>query len=187
MLDRTQLAELSDQDLVIAARHGNQHAFGELVARYQQKVIQVVYRMCGEPELAEEAAQEAFISAWQNLHKVDPERPLRNWLYRMATNAAIDRLRQIRPSDDIDQLSLASQEDNPEHSIEGKQQAESIRIAVINLPLASRSVLILREYEGLSYQEISDTLQIPVGTVMSRLNYARTQLRHSLGHILEAG
>lgn len=187
MQDRPTLTGISDLKLVTASRQGDQHAFGELVARYQTKVINVVYRMCGDPELAQEAAQDAFVSAWQNLHKYDPQRPLQNWLFRMATNAAIDVLRQSKPVENIETLNLKSQGASPESSLENQQRAEAIRQAVLELPTASRSVLVLREYEGLSYQEISDTLQIPLGTVMSRLNYARNHLRQSLKALMEAG
>ncbi len=187
MQDSPTLTDFSDFALITAARQGDLRAFGELVARYQNKVINVVYRMCGDPELAQEAAQDAFVSAWQNLHKYDPQRPLQNWLFRMATNAAIDVLRQSKPVEHIDLIPIENQGASPESSLESQQRAETIRQAVLRLPAASRSVLVLREYEGLSYQEISDTLQIPLGTVMSRLNYARNQLRQSLKALMEAG
>lgn len=186
MFDQASLADHSDTQLILSARHGDQGAFCELVGRYRKKVVDFVYRMCGDQELAQEAAQDAFIRAWQNLHQYDPKRPLRNWLFRIATNAAIDHLRQVKPVDNIEKLALSIKEDNPEDILEANQKAEKIHQAVLNLPAASRSVLVLREYEGLTYQEISDTLQIPIGTVMSRLNFARNQLRQSLKPFMEA-
>ena len=141
--------------------------------------MNVVYRMCGDPALAEEAAQEAFLRAWQHLGSYRSKYPLRGWLYRIAINAALDALRRERPTEDIEQREelLFSPAFGPENALVRKQQAAGVRQAVLALPDASRAVLVLREYEGLSYQEIADALNIPLGTVMSRLNYARKQLR----------
>lgn len=187
MREVSTLVEKNDLELVSASLRGDQKAFARLMIVYHDKVFNVVYRMCGDPELAQDATQDAFVRAWQNLHKYNPEQPLRNWLFRIATNAAIDRLRQTKPVEDIEKLTLHSKEWNPEEALEAREKAELIRQAILSLPNASRSVLVLREYEGLSYQEIADTLQIPVGTVMSRLNFARNHLRGSLKTLMEAG
>jgi RNA polymerase sigma-70 factor (ECF subfamily) len=146
----------------------------------------VVYRMCGDSNLAEDAAQEAFVRAWQHLPGYRPRSPFRNWLYRIATNAARDALRRERETTDIDTLSLAAADAGPEDAVEGAERGECVRQAVLALPPASQEVLILREYEGLSYRDIAETLSIPIGTVMSRLNYARSRLRESLAPYLEA-
>jgi len=141
--------------------------------------------MCGDANLAEDAAQEAFIRAWQHLPNYRPRSPFRNWLYRIATNAATDLIRRERETVDVDTLSLASSDEGPEAMVERGERREHVRQAVLALPPASRAVLVLREYEGLSYREIADTLSIPIGTVMSRLNYARNRLRQSLAPYLE--
>jgi RNA polymerase sigma-70 factor (ECF subfamily) len=156
----------------------------------------VVYRMCGDTNLAEDAAQEAFIRAWQHLPNYRPRSPstrtgkqsdpFRNWLYRIATNVARDVLRRERETVDVDTVSLIASDARPEDMVEGAERGERVRQAVLALPTASRAVLVLREYEGLSYREIADTLGIPIGTVMSRLNYARKRLRESLAPYLEA-
>lgn len=185
MFNHTQLADSTELDLIISARHGDKRAFGELVSRYQSKVRNIVYRICGDPDFAQDVAQETFIRGWQKLRQYDTQRPFRNWLFRIATNIAIDRLRQEKPVENIDLFSLKSQFSNPEESLEIKQKVEMVRLAVLNLPPASRTVLVLREYEDLTYQEISETLQIPVGTVMSRLNFARNHLRQSLKETME--
>jgi len=106
-------------------------------------------------------------------------------VYRIATNVALDMLRRERETVDIDALSLATSDAGPEATVEGAERGEQVRQAVLALPSASRAVLVLREYEGLSYREIADTLSIPIGTVMSRLNYARNRLRKSLAPHLE--
>jgi RNA polymerase sigma-70 factor (ECF subfamily) len=173
-------------DLIAQAQRGDRQAFGELVRRHREEVIDVVYRMCGDVNLAEDAAQEAFIRAWQHLPGYRPRSPFRNWVYRIATNVAVDALRRERETADVDALSLASSDEGPEAAVEGKERGERVREAVLALPPASRAVLVLREYEGLSYQEIADALGIPIGTVMSRLNYARNRLRESLAPYVEA-
>ena len=175
----------NDFDLVAQAQQGDRNAFSELVRQHRQGVINVVYRMCGDAELAEDAAQDAFIKAWQNLHRYQPRSPFRNWLYRIATNTALDLLRRNRETIDIENVPVRTSQPGPEAMAVSQERAVLIQNAVLDLPPASRSVLILREYEGLSYLEIAEILSIPLGTVMSRLNYARKQLRHSLKILLE--
>ena len=146
----------------------------------------VVYRLCGDVHLAEDAAQEAFVRAWQHLPSYQPRSPFRNWVYRIAINAALDALRAVRQEQEsVDEDAAASADERPEALVERAEQADAVRGAVLGLPPASRAVLVLREYEGLSYREIADTLDIPVGTVMSRLNYARGRLRQALAPWLE--
>jgi len=183
-------------DLIVQAQQGDRRAFGELVRRYREGVVNVVYRMCGDANLAQDAAQEAFIRAWKHLPNFRPRPPsvrkgkpsdsFRNWLYRIATNAARDILRRERETVDVDGLPLAAADAGPAEMVESAERGERVRQAVLALPTASREVLILREYEGLSYREIADTLSIPIGTVMSRLNYGRKRLRELLVPYLEA-
>jgi RNA polymerase sigma-70 factor (ECF subfamily) len=174
-------AREDEQAWIIRAQHGDRLAFDELVRRHRAGVVNLVYRMYGEAGLAEDAAQEAFLRAWQRLDRYDPRFAFRNWVYRIAMNAAVDKLRRERPTEDLSGQPLASAAETPEVLVERRQQAEQVRQAVLALPPASRVVLVLREYEGLSYREIAAALDIPLGTVMSRLNYARGQLRRALG------
>ncbi len=165
--------------LVSRAQKGDRSAFGELVQRYQAAVVDVVYRMCSDAQLAQDAAQEAFIQAWLHLPSYHPRSRLRNWLYRIAVNTALDALRRqarLLPQE-IEKLDLAAPQDNPESLLVEKERADQVQRAVQALPEACRAVLVLREYENLSYQDIASTLDIPVGTVMSRLNYARERLK----------
>jgi RNA polymerase sigma-70 factor (ECF subfamily) len=173
---------VNEIELVISAQNGDRNAFSELVRTHAQGVLNVVYRMCGDMLIAEDATQETFIRAWQNLSSYRPQTSLRNWLYRIAFNAAMDMLRKekrVLPGD-IEDMRLTDGRPNPESLASQKERSALVQVAVLSLPDASRAVLILREYEGLSYQEISSTLDIPVGTVMSRLNYARKLLRAKL-------
>jgi RNA polymerase sigma-70 factor (ECF subfamily) len=178
-------AETNELELIAKAQQGDRQAFGELVRCHRKGVVNVVYRMCGDVHMAEDAAQEAFIRAWRGLSRYRPRSPFRNWLYRIATNVALDALRRERETVDIDGLLLAASEPGPEAAVEGEERGERVQRAVLALPPASRAVVVLREYEGLSYQEIAQTLDIPVGTVMSRLNYARNRLREALAPYLE--
>ncbi len=171
----------SDEQVLIAcAQQGDRQAFGELVGRHRPGVVNVVYRMCGDPAVAEDAAQEAFLRAWQHLGRYNPRFAFRSWVYRLALNAAVDALRRERPTTALEAQPLVSSDESPEARLERQQQTEAVQQAVLGLPPASRAVLVLREYEALSYHEIAQALDIPVGTVMSRLSYARGLLRQAL-------
>lgn len=175
-----------ETNLIQRAQQGDRDAFGDLVAQHHQGVINVVYRMCGEMHIAEDAAQNAFIRAWQNLPKYEPSASFRSWLYRIAVNAALDMLRREKPVVNIENT-VISQSFKVEGHLMKQEQARLVKNAVLNLPETSRTVLILREYERLSYKEIAETLDIPLGTVMSRLNYARKTLANALRPIMEDG
>jgi RNA polymerase sigma-70 factor, ECF subfamily len=177
---------IAEHDLISLAQAGDRAAFSELVSQYHGRVVNVVYRMCGEPGLAEDAAQVAFLNAWQRLPQFRPGSSFRSWLYRIALNAAVDMLRRERPQVNLEQLSLADPKLAPEANLEAQEQIRQVRRAILALPEASRAVLVLKEYEGLSYREIGETLDIPLGTVMSRLNYARNLLAERLRGYLEA-
>jgi len=168
--------------LVIQAQAGDRNAFGELVRQHHPGVVAVVYRMCGDTALAEDAAQEAFIQAWQHLPSFHPGTSLRNWLYRIAVNAALDALRREpkAPAVDLDSLSVAESQPGPEALFLQRERTRMVQGAILSLAETSRAVLVLREYGALSYQEIASTLDIPLGTVMSRLNYARDRLKELL-------
>jgi RNA polymerase sigma-70 factor (ECF subfamily) len=168
--------------LIEQAQHGDRNAFGDLVCRYYPGVVRVVYRLCGDSGLAEDMTQEAFLRGWINLPSFHPQSSLRNWLYRIAVNATLDVLR--RKSEETLETEAAQmipdQADGPEMTLIEKERVALLQQAMHSLPEAARSVLVLREYGGLSYQEIASVLDVPVGTVMSRLNYARNRLRELL-------
>lgn len=171
--------------LITQAQHGDRQAFAELVYNHREGMINVAYRMCGDPGLAEDIAQDAFIRVWQNLPKYQPKAPFKSWVYRIATNATLDALRSQKETVDIDNLPLSSSAKGPEMLLEDKERVSMVEQAVLALPPASRKVLVLREYEQLSYQEIADVLDIPLGTVMSRLSYARKAIKKSLKQLVE--
>lgn len=176
------IAEI-EAGLVQQAQQGDRGAYGELVSRYYDGVIKTVYHLCGDDQMAQDAAQEAFIRAWVKLPTFRPQAPFRNWVYRIAVNAALDSLRK-KPMESIEDnegmLSMADKNLSPEAAYIEKEQVDIIQCAVRVLPEAARTVLVLREYGDLSYEEIASVLEIPMGTVMSRLSYARSRLRESL-------
>jgi RNA polymerase sigma-70 factor, ECF subfamily len=176
------LAAINETELIIRAQNGERSAFGDLVCIHAQGVQNVIYRMCGDVQIAEDAAQETFIQAWIHLSSYRPNTSLRSWLYRIAVNAATDMLRKekrILPNA-LEDLQLKDPQPGPEALFSQEERTALIQKAVLSLPDASRAVLVLREYEGLSYYEIANALEIPIGTVMSRLNYARKLLREKL-------
>lgn len=178
-------SETDDRDLIAGAQLGDRQAFGELVCRHQDGVVSFIYRMYGDERLAEDIAQEAFVRVWQHLNNYNPQYAFRSWLYRIAANAALDVLRRERPAVEFDSLPLADKAPSPEQVATRHERAVLLRQAVAQLSEPLRVVLVLREYEELSYQEIAAALDIPVGTVMSRLNAARGQLRRGLTGLLE--
>ena len=145
--------------LVSRAQKGDRNAFGELVQRYQAAVIDVVYRMCSDAQLAQDAAQEAFIHAWLHLPSYQPRSSQRNWLYRIAVNINLDVLwRQARLlPQEIEKLDLAAPQDNPESLLVEKERADQVQSAVQALLETCRVVPVLREYENLSYQDIASS------------------------------
>lgn len=176
------LAVETEFGLIEEAKKGDRSAYGELVRLHYPGVVNVVYHMCGDAGLAEDMAQETFLRAWVNLPSFRPQASLRNWIYRIAVNAALDvlRRRHEEPVDDENLHMLADQAPDPETALIRKEQAALLQQGIRSLPEAARSVLVLREYGELSYQEIATVLDIPIGTVMSRLNYARNRLREVL-------
>jgi len=178
----TVISPANETELVARAQSGNRNAYSELVRIHAQGVMNVVHRMCGNLQIAEDAAQETFIQAWLRLPSYRPQSSFRNWLYRIAVNTAIDMLRKekrILP-DTVENMSLPDSQPDPESMVASSERTEMVQAAVLALPDASRAVLVLREYEDFSYREIAEALDIPVGTVMSRLNYARKLLKEKL-------
>jgi RNA polymerase sigma-70 factor (ECF subfamily) len=178
----TTISVEDELQLITRAQNGERNAFSELVRIHARGVFNVVFHMCGDALIADDAAQETFIRAWQNLSSYRPQTPLRNWLYRIAFNAGMDMIRKekrILPND-IDEMELRDERSGPESLVSQQERTTMVQKAVLSLPDASRAVLVLREYEGMSYSEIADALDIPVGTVMSRLNYARKLLKENL-------
>lgn len=177
----------TDEALAVKARDGDQDAFAELVRRYQQGVVNLAYRLVGNREEALDLSQEIFLRVYENLDRFDPRRPFRPWLYRIATNYCYDFLRrQGRRRDSVEEVSLAEGEAvanghvDPEDALLQGEVQRVVEEVIASLPARYRPVVILRYVEGMSYQEIAEALQLPLGTVKTYLHRSRELLRIAL-------
>ncbi len=175
----------SEKELIKAAQRGHKEAFQVLVELHQAIVLAFLYRWGNETETAQDLAQETFIKAWLALGKYDHRQKFKNWLLKIAYNTSIDFWRRQHQTIDLDTLRIADHTIDLESQVSRNQQAEQVKQVIQSLPEQSRTALILREYHQYSYQEIAQTLDIPLGTVMSRLNYARSVLKKRLQPLLE--
>jgi len=180
---------LSEQELVAAAKRGDQDAFAALIHLYEKKVFALTRRLCANPDDAQEAAQEAFLAAWQGLPFFRGESSFATWLYRLTSNACMDLLRKEQrhqsaagPSLDDEEVELpvAAATGDPHAEAERTELKAAIEAGLRALPPEYRAVLLLREIHQRSYDEIADILDIDLGTVKSRINRGRKQLRKFL-------
>ena len=180
---------MNELQWIEAAKQGDTSAFEALVHLYEKRIFALTLRMCKNPEDAAEAAQEAFLSAWQGLPFFRGDSSFSTWLYRLASNACVDLLRRENrhknaagPSLDDEETTVEVQDTAPQPQtvLERKELREQIEAGLQSLTPDHRQVLILREMHQLSYDEISGVLELDVGTVKSRINRARKQLRNFL-------
>ncbi len=183
--------EMQERNWIAAAQEGDQEAFAELVRLYEKRVLALTMRMCKNPEVAAEAAQEAFFSVWQGIKFFREESRFSTWLYRLASNACVDLLRregrhQGHTSLDDEELNLdvPAALPTPQEEAERQELREQIEAGLQTLPPEYRSVLVLREMHQLRYDEIAEALELDVGTVKSRISRGRKRLREFL---LESG
>lgn len=173
---------------------GDQSAYGEIVEIYKDKVFQLCYRILGNRHEAEDMAQEAFIRAYVNIASFNIDLKFSTWLYRIATNLCIDRIRKKKPdyyldaevsgTDGLTMYSqIASDTILPEDEIESLELQETIQREITKLPEKYRSVIVLKYIEELSLNEISEILDIPLGTVKTRIHRGREALRHQLRNV----
>ena len=169
--------------LISRARGGDREAFGALVEQYRDNVYRLAYRMCGYAYDADEAAQEAFVAAWRALPNFRGDAKFSTWLYRLTTNAAIDVMRREKRHQTVgdgEMMELADDADSPQETVERTEQQEAVQKALSTLSEEYREVLLLRYMEELDYAEIAEVLQLPSGTVKSRINRAKAALKAAL-------
>lgn len=169
--------------LISRARGGDRDAFGALVEQYRDNVYRLAYRMCGNAYDADEAAQEAFVAAWRALPNFRGDAKFSTWLYRLTTNAAIDVMRREKRHQTVgdgEMMELADDADSPQETVERTEQQEAVQKALATLSEEYREVLLLRYMEELDYAEIAEVLQLPSGTVKSRINRAKAALKAAL-------
>ena len=188
--------EQLDKDLVSRVQQGDKSAYDLLVIKYQYKIIQLVNRYVKDPSEAQDVAQEAFIKAYRALGNFRGESAFYTWLYRIAINTAKNYLvaRSRRSSDfeiDIDDAEQVHNLpelrglDTPEQHLLNDEIIEAIKTAIEKLPEEMRIAITLREFEGMSYEEIAETMDCPVGTVRSRIFRAREAIDNKLTPLLE--
>jgi len=196
MAERTD--PMSDWELVQRARGGDREAFRQLVERYQRKVGALALGMLRNQDDALDVVQETFTKAYQSLDRFKGDSSFYTWVYRIASNLCIDHQRREsrathlpyehddRTPGTIGEGTLLDDtpRDQPFDRTRDAQLGERLRTAIAELTPEHRAVILLREVDGLSYEEISQVLQCPKGTVMSRLHYARRQLQARLREML---
>ncbi len=187
-------AEL-DKELVLKVQQGDKAAFDLLVIKYQHRIIQLVNRYVKDPSEAQDVAQESFIKAYRALGNFRGDSAFYTWLYRIAINTAKNYLvsRSRRYSDyqvdvqDAEQVENAPQlkgMDTPEYLLMNDEIVSVVKTAIEKLPEDMKMAIMLREFEGLSYEEISQAMECPVGTVRSRIFRAREAIDEKLGPLL---
>lgn len=174
----------TDERLVEMALANDQNAFGEIVRRWERKIFALCYGMLGREEDARDAAQETFVAAFRNLSGFRGEAKVSSWLHRIAVNQCLTRLRRLKArnelsleNDDENDSIFASEAVLPSSENERKERIETVRKAVAALPPELKQVVVMKEFEEMTFQEISETLEIPLSTVKSRLYTALKQLK----------
>ncbi|HYT87471.1 MAG TPA: sigma-70 family RNA polymerase sigma factor [Gemmataceae bacterium] len=189
------LQTCSDEDLLARFRRGQREAFGLLVRRYERELYGYLRRYLGDANLADDVFQNTFLQLYTKIGTYEPGRPVRPWLYTIATHQAIDAMRrngrhqalsldqyrEEQAGGDAQNLtsSLESRAAGPIELVHGEERRQHVRAAVDRLPEFLRQVVLLAYYQGLKYREVADILDIPVGTVKSRLHAALLKLQEA--------
>ena len=189
------LTRCSDEELLGCFRRGQREAFGVLVRRYEGELYGYLRRYLGDANLADDVFQNTFLQLFTKISKYEQGRPVRPWLYTIATHQAIDALRrngrhqtisldqereEAAPGEFPQLLAvLESRIPGPPDQVEGEERRQVVRASVDQLPDALRQVVVLAYYQGLKYKDIADILGIPVGTVKSRLHAALMKLQEA--------
>lgn len=179
-----------DAQLIHETLAGQSAAFGELVRKYQDRLYQTLVHMTGSPEDALDIAQEAFVQAFLKLATFKRESAFYTWLYRIAFNMAASHRRRQKPTLSVEQARESSGSEpvdpelGPQERAQRDERCRQVQEAIARLNEEHRAVLVLREIDGCCYETIAEILDVPIGTVRSRLHRARLQLRDELKGLL---
>lgn len=185
-----------DQQLVARAQRGEKHAFELLVAKYQRKLARLIGRLVRDPAEVEDVAQEAFIKAYRALPQFRGESAFYTWLYRIGVNSAKNFLmnqgrraptsteKDAEEAETFEEAEQLRDNNTPESILMSRQVAETVNSAMARLPEELRTAITLREIEGMSYDEIADVMDCPIGTVRSRIFRAREAIAAELRPLL---
>ena len=179
------MSNLSDAELILQVQLGSLNELGVLYDRHRQLVYRTLLAVTGDSEVASDLLHDVFLRLHRFIDRVDTTRPLEPWLYRMSTNLAYTWMKRNRkwlhPLDEMSEWLGSSGKNSPPDLVERQDDLDRIQQALSTLSLSQRVVVILYYLNDLSLQEISEILEIPVGTVKSRLHYGRQALRKKLG------
>ncbi|HWB11719.1 MAG TPA: sigma-70 family RNA polymerase sigma factor [Pirellulales bacterium] len=179
---------MDDTQLIESALAGNSAAFGELVRKYQDRLYNTMVHLVGSTEDAKDVVQDAFVKAFVKLGSFQRSSAFYTWLYRIAFNTAMSRQRRRRETRSIDDDCGHDPTDPaavPAERLEQEELAAQVRRALETLSEEHRTVLVLRDIDGCEYEAIAEILEVPLGTVRSRLHRARLQLRDQLKKVLQ--
>ena len=197
-LARHELRTVEDAELVRHYLNGQRFAFTEIAERYQDRLLNFIYRTIGDRDRAEDLVQETFVRVYRHLHRFDPERKFSTWIYTIASNLAKNELRNrarnplvlfnsMKKNWEADHRPIEF-EDNayrPDDLFRKRRVREHVEAAVAELPEHHRVVFVLRELEGKSYEEIAEITGVKLGTVKSRLNRARNGFARTVAPMLD--
>jgi RNA polymerase sigma-70 factor (ECF subfamily) len=184
-------AQRDDSQLIDETLAGDGAAFGQLVTRYQDRLYNSLVHVVGSTDLAYDAVQDAFIQAYLKLSTFQRASGFYTWLYRIAFNVAASRRRRQKPAASVDQARDESGQEPadagaaPGERLEQQERAVQVQDALARISEEHRAILVLREVDGCAYEEIAEILDVPVGTIRSRLHRARMQLRDQLKGVMQ--
>jgi RNA polymerase sigma-70 factor (ECF subfamily) len=172
---------IEDLELIRRSQSGDTEAYDQLVSKYRAKIFTMVRGMVRNEHDASDLVQEGWLKAWQSIHQFKGRSSFYTWLYRITMNVTIESLRRKRQREEIELIdAIASFLPSPRANDRRTEIQEKVESALAKLSPEHRAVVVLKELEGLQYREIAEVLNIPVGTVMSRLFYAKKQLQSRL-------
>ena len=196
MINSARTSDQIDQELVSRVQRGEKAAFDQLVLKYQHKIIQLVNRYVKDPSEAQDVAQETFIKAYRALARFRGDSAFYTWLYRIAINTAkkylVSRSRRssdyevdVQEAEQIDSSLKLKNLDTPEQLLSNDEIVKTIQAAIDELPEEMRIAIMLREFDGMSYEDIAMTMDCPVGTVRSRIFRAREAIDKKLKPLID--
>ena len=186
---RVMTSNLTDEQLVELAISDDPNAFGEIVKRWERKIFALCFGMVAREEEAKDAAQETFISAYRNLKNFRGDAKVSSWLHRIAVNQCLTTMRRTKTRSESflddeasadEKVFVAPLNQTPARTTEQNERLQIVRQAVSSLPVDLRQIIVMKEFEEMTFQEISEILELPLSTVKSRLYTALKQLRMKL-------
>ncbi len=190
--------KLTDQEIVALARQGREAAYRELIGRYQRPVFSLIYRLVRDREKSEDLAQETFIKVLNALDRYDPSYKFSSWIFKIAHNTSLDHLRKKEPQtlslegsphaetaseQEASVIQALSTEETPEDFAASRELGATLEVAIGKLRPEYRTAIVLCHVEGRPYEEIAETMGVPLGTVKTYIHRARNELKKELEHL----